>query len=119
MAAEGLAGIIDGLIQSTTNPNSIMGQLAKNILQRAISNLTEDASNGDIGEELIAPIGKFAIKWAQQIQVDLDKLKISEQEKKIALAIGLASTYAQLSMVPEKKPIVVDAYTEESAESQK
>jgi hypothetical protein len=103
LAAEGLAGMIDGLIQSTTDPNSIMGQLVKNILQKAISNLTEDVSNGDLGKELLDPIGKFAVKWAQQIQMDLSKLRISEQEKKVALAIGLASVYTKVSMAPEEK----------------
>jgi hypothetical protein len=90
--AEPITTLVNEFFDSAGLTDSFLGQIAKGLITKTLSkyvkaNNTENLAKTRLGYEF----DKLSKKWRKRILLDLSKLQISENERKILLALFLAS----------------------------
>ena len=89
--------MISEVIDSYSFSDSLLGQLAKGIVKKTLSNYIGTEALENLEEPIISSsISKLSRKWSRQIMRDLSKIEITQNEKKVILALALASIYTRL-----------------------
>jgi hypothetical protein len=91
-----LTSIIDQLGNLSYVGDSYIGQLALGIIKKALSSYYEgNQGNGSL-DIPVEKIRSLSIKWSKGIVRDLSKIEIDDTQKKIMLAVALASIYSNV-----------------------
>jgi hypothetical protein len=90
--AEPIMTLVNEFFDSAGLTDSFLGQMVKGFITKTLSkyvkaNKAENLANTRLGHEF----DRLSKKWSRKILEDLSKLQINESEKKLLLALFLAS----------------------------
>jgi hypothetical protein len=94
--AESITILVNEFFDSAGLSDSFLGQIAKGLISKTLSkyvevNKAENLATTRLGYEF----DRLSKKWSKKILEDLSRLQISENEKKLLLALFLASIIPQ------------------------
>jgi hypothetical protein len=94
--AEPITILVNEFFDSAGLTDSFLGQIAKGLISKTLSkyvevNKAENLATTRLGYEF----DRLSKKWSKKILEDLSKVQISENERKILLALFLASIIPQ------------------------
>ena len=97
-AREPITILLNELLDSAGLTDSFMGQIAKGIITKTLSKYTEASKERNLRADTPSwtRFSKLSEKWNKRILSDLSKLDISENEKKLLVALFLASLVSQV-----------------------
>lgn len=90
--------MLNGLFDSAGLNDSFMGQIAKGIITKAVAKYTQSniVGNLELNNQWSSDFSRLSEKWRKCILDDLSKLYITDNEKKLLVAMFLASMASQV-----------------------
>jgi hypothetical protein len=100
-----IAKTLQQFFESSALNDSLLGQIAKSIINRTLTDYVLANKTDGSSTQANAVFAKFSRKWSKYILRDLSRIKIAENEKKVMLALALASVYTQAISDDQNKQV--------------
>ena len=97
-AKEPISGLVTEFFESTGLTDSFLGKIAKDLFTRTLSKYVENGKSERLGinAQLGAEFTRLSGRWIKRIFSDLSKLGVTENEKRLLLALFAASLVSQV-----------------------
>ena len=97
LIGQSMTNLVSEFFDSTALNGSFLGQIAKGLISKAMSKYVETSRKENFANtQLGAAFNRLSKKWSKQILQDLSKLGMGENEKKLLLALSIATLVNQV-----------------------
>lgn len=100
--------LIGEFFDSTALNGSFLGQIAKGLITKTMTKYVETSRKGNSAStQMGSAFNRLSKKWSRQILQDLSRLDMDESEKKLLLALSIATLVSQM-ITPNRTPLEID-----------